>query len=378
MPSVELEHLGWDAHFAALTQEAVTENASLKDSQPGRIGRVDRGTCVVFTKDGTIAATSNSQISQDIVAPVTGDWVLVSHEVGIGWVIDSILPRRGELVRRDPAVDVSEQTIVSNVDVVAVVHGLDRELLPAQLERLLVVAVNSGSRPIVVLNKADLVSLEELKHLKRDVGEIAPEVEVLETCVMGDVWGLELLEAQVDPSQTLVLIGTSGVGKSSIARALLSRGGRTSPEVEQQMKSIRVAESASGLPEKGQRVSPARGQHTTVARDLLLLPKGGVIIDTPGLRAVGLWDGDEALDDVFSDIAQVAQRCRFRDCSHRMEPDCAVVAEVVEGSLSKERLERYLKLWEELANLAQEREEHERKASRGRHRQKTSKKVRRK
>lgn len=367
-----LQRLGWDDHFNSSAQQIIIQNASLKDSQPGRIGRVDRGACAVFTSDGLITATSNSQISQDALSPVTGDWVLVSHEDGMGWVIDSILPRRAELVRRDPALEVSEQAIVSNVDVVGVVHGLDRELRPAQLERMLVAAVNSGASPVVVLNKADLVAAPELSYLEQQVRSIAPNVAVAATCVVGEVRGLELLEAQVGSSQTLVLIGMSGVGKSSIARALLGRGDSQSHETDELIKSIKVAMSDPASE------ATQRGQHTTVARDLFLLPNGGVIIDTPGLRAVGLWAADAALDEVFSDISELAESCRFRDCTHRLEPDCAVLVGVAEGSISQERLERYLRLWEELANLTQEREEHDRRASRGRHRQQADKKVRKK
>jgi len=367
-----LQRLGWDHHFSSLAQQVIAQNALLKDSQPGRIGRVARGACAVFTSDGLITATSDSQISQDALPPVTGDWVLVSHEDGIGWVIDSILPRRAELVRRDPALEVSEQAIVSNVDVVGVVHGLDRELRPAQLERLLVAAVNSGARPVIVLNKADLVSGAELKSLVQQVRSIAPGVEVAATCVVGQAWGLELLEAQVESSQTLVLIGMSGVGKSSITRALLASGGKQSRETDELIKSIKVA-AADPASQTAQ-----RGQHTTVVRDLFLLPNGGVIIDTPGLRAIGLWAADIALDEVFSDISQLAGSCRFRDCTHRLEPGCAVLEAVAEGRISKARLERYLRLWEELADLTQEREEHDRRASRGRHRQQTDKKVRKK
>lgn len=388
VPDNLLELMGWGDHFAQAAQAVAHENALLRDSLPGRIGRVDRGACMVFTQRGSLGAKSSSEISQDATAPVTGDWVLVSQESGVGWVIDSILPRRTELVRRDPAADTAEQTIVSNVDVVGVVLGLDRKLVPAQLERLLVVAVNSGARPLVVLNKIDLVagknSRKKLAQLKEQVSALAPEVEVVATCVLGKTRGLDVLEAQVEPGQTLVFIGASGVGKSSLARALLMRQGSSEPaaafelmpeatgNTETETKSPTSASSTSASSASG------RGQHTTVARDLLLLPRGGVLIDTPGLRAVGLWAADIALDEVFSDISELARNCKFRDCTHRMEPECAVLEAVANGEIAPDRLERYHRLWHEVADLGEKREERERLAQRGRHRQKTGQRVRKK
>ena len=393
-----LESLGWSQHFKAATETAMSENTALQRSQPGRIGRVDRGACVVLTATGPVTATSNSLVSQDTSSPVTGDWVLLSEEAGLGWVIDSILPRRSQLVRRDPAVDVSEQVIVSNVDVVGIVHGLDRELQLAQLERLLVLAVNGGARPAIVLNKSDLISAAELASLLRQVRAIAPKVEVGATSVLPAVFDLAFLQAQIAVGETLALIGVSGVGKSSLAKALLAnRDGDLQPPQEQlgsdlslqnqrisalppqnHKAAIKVAEpvdNAAGKPGSG---APARGQHTTVARDLRLLPDGGVIIDTPGLRAVGLWAADAALDEVFSDIAELAENCKFRDCSHRQEPACAVTDAVATGVLAQDRLARYLRLCAELSELTEAREVSQRKAKRGRHRQKADKKVRRK
>ncbi len=394
-PDNLLALMGWDDHFAQAAQAVAHDNAQLRDSLPGRIGRVDRGACVVFTQRGSLGAKSSSEISQDATAPVTGDWVLVSQESGVGWVIDSILPRRTELVRRDPAGGTAEQSIVSNVDVVGVVLGLDRKLVPAQLERLLVVAVNSGARPLVVLNKVDLVagknSRKRLAQLKGQVSDLAPEVEVVATCGLGKTRGLDLLEAQVGAGQTgagqtLVFIGASGVGKSSLARALLLRQGGSEfaaatgfvPEVAGESEVADESGVAGESKSTAGTLASGRGQHTTVARDLLLLPRGGVLIDTPGLRAVGLWAADVALDEVFSDISERAQSCKFRDCTHRMEPECAVLEAVASGEIAADRLERYHRLWSEVADLGEKREERERLAQRGRHRQKTSQRVRRK
>ena len=333
---------------------------------------------MVLTAAGPVTATSNSLVSQDVSSPVTGDWVLLSQEAGLGWVIDSILPRRSQLVRRDPAVDVSEQTIVSNVDVVGIVHGLDRELQLAQLERLLVLAVNGGASPAIVLNKADLVSAAELASLLRQVRAIAPGVEVGTTSVLPAAFDLAFLQAQIAAGKTLALIGVSGVGKSSLVKALLERPDRDSPQASDQLDPIKVAEPTAYSESESGVAAVAHGQHTTVVRDLRQLPDGGMIIDTPGLRAVGLWAADAALDEVFSDIAELAQSCKFRDCSHRQEPACAVTGAVSAGVLAQDRLARYLRLCAELSELAEAREVSQRKAKRGRHRQKVDKKVRRK
>lgn len=375
-----LERLGWDDHFAQAAEAVAHKNALLQNSLPGRIGRVDRGACVVFSQRGILAAKSGSQISQDATPPVTGDWVLVSQESGVGWVIDSILSRRTELVRRDPAADTAEQTIVSNVDLVGVVLGLDRKLVPAQLERLLVVAVNSGARPLVVLNKVDLVagknSRKKLAQLKEQVSALAPEVEVVATSGLGKTRGLGELEDQIGARQTLVFIGASGVGKSSLARALLLRQG--SSELAAAFEFVPEVAGDAGMESPAGSGASGKGQHTTVARDLILLPRGGVLIDTPGLRAVGLWAADVALDEVFSDIAERAQSCKFRDCTHRMEPECAVLKAVASGEIAADRLGRYHRLWSEVADLSEKREERERLAQRGRHRQKTGQQVRKK
>ena len=180
-------------------------------------------------------------------------------------------------------------------------------------------AVNGGARPSIVLNKADLVSAAELAGLLRQVQAIAPGVEVGATSVLPSASDLAFLQAQIAAGETLALIGMSGVGKSSLAKALLSDGGQGTPLIQAELDSIKVAEP-SAVPEAGSgSVTAARGQHTTVARDLRLLPDGGVIIDTPGLRAVGLWAADAALDEVFSDIAGLARELQVRDCSHRQE-----------------------------------------------------------
>ena len=365
-----LEQYGWDEGWAEQAAAACRRNPQLSRSQSGRVGRVDRGACSVYAADEQITAASDSLRSQRVVAPATGDWVLVSEDEEVGWVVDLVLERRTAIVRRDPSVDVVEQTIVANVDVVVVVHGMDRDISPAQIERFLVLAADSRARAVVALHKADLCDEASLAAARGEAEKLAPGLPVVVTSVAGEAEehrGLAELRQYIGRQETGALIGVSGAGKSSITAALL--GGEV------------VGEAASDVGETGIRIGSVGrrgGRHVTVVRDLYPLPEGGVIIDTPGLRAVGLWAADAALDEVFGDIARLAEGCRFRDCSHRVEPGCAVTEAVEQEELSADRLERYQRLWEELARQNEEREERVRRQSRGRHRVVAVKRVRRK
>lgn len=324
----------------------------------------------MYLADEQITAASDSLRSQRVVAPATGDWVLVSEDEEVGWVVDLVLERRTAIVRRGPSADVVEQTIAANVDAVVVVHGMDRDISPAQIERFLVLAADSGARAVVALHKADLCDEASLAAAKREAEKLSPDLPVVVTSVAGEAGehrGLAELRQHIGRQETGALIGVSGAGKSSITAALL--GGEV------------VGEGAPDAGEHGIRIGSVGkrgGRHVTVVRDLYPLPGGGVIIDTPGLRAVGLWAADAALDEVFEDIAALAERCRFRDCSHRVEPGCAVAEAVERRELSADRLQRYQRLWEELARQSEEREERVRRQSRGRHRVVAVKRVRRK
>ena len=362
-----LEQYGWDEGWAAKMAAACRHNSKLSHSQSGRVGRVDRGACAVYAAGEQITAVSDSLRSQRFVAPATGDWVLVSDDEEVGWVVDLVLERRTAIVRRDPSVDVVEQTIVANVDVVVVVHGMDRDISSAQIERFLVLAADSGARAVVALHKADLCDDASLAAARGEVEKLAPDLPVVVTSVAKEAeehLGLAELRQHIGRQETGALIGVSGAGKSSITAALLD-----SEEVVTDVDKHDIRIGSAGR---------HGGRHMTVVRDLYPLPGGGVIIDTPGLRAVGLWAADAALDEVFGDIAGLAEGCRFRDCTHRVEPGCAVVEAVDRGKLTADRLLRYQRLWEELARQTEEREERKRRQSRGRHRVVAVKRVRRK
>jgi len=284
---------------------------------------------------------SDSMRSQAIVAPAAGDWIRLGHEEGIGDVVAEVLPRRTAIVRRDPAEDVVEQVLVTNVDVVGVVAAVDRPRNVARLERFLVLAADSGAEPVIVLTKVDL----GLDDQWRELGALVPDVPVLHTSAVTGI-GIDDVAALIAEDRTLVLLGESGSGKSSLVNTLVGEDVQATKEV---------------------RAGDAKGRHTTTARELVVIPGGGVLIDTPGIRGVGLWDAEPALERVFADIAQLGEQCRFSDCSHRVEPGCAVRQAVDAGHLDGWRLDRYLRLRAELDEQAEQREQRRRKA-RGRRR----------
>ena len=293
----------------------------MSDAQIGRVVRVDRGEIDVLTENGPFRAVSDSQRAQSDTAPVTGDWVVVSTDDEIGLFVAHVLPRSTTMVRRDPAEQVSDQVLVANIDRVAVVHGLDQAANDARIERFLVLAIDSGADPLIVLTKSDLGEVTE------EYGWLDSVAPVITTSAV-DGSGIDELRASIADGETLVFIGPSGVGKSTLVNAL----------VEEE-----IAETAEV------REGDRRGRHTTTVRELIEIPSGGVLIDTPGIRAIGLWAADIALDEVFADIARLAEECRFRDCTHRQEPNCRVQDAVQEGEVEAMRLGRYQLLWQELA-----------------------------
>ncbi len=327
--SPTLEALGWGTYVLGL------ETPPAPDAVVGRVRRVDRGETDVLTGDGEVRVASDSVRAQSELAPVTGDWVEVVEDTEIGPRLERILPRQGTIVRRDPAEEVLDQVLAANVDLVGVTVGVDRPLNLARIERFLVLAADGGARPLVVLTKADLGLDPEWESLASELVDVG----VLVTSAR-DGRGLDELHALIANGLSLVLLGESGSGKSSLVNALVG---------EELLETSEV------------RARDAKGRHTTTARELVPVPGGGVLIDTPGIRGVGLWDAGPAVERVFADIGELAHGCRFRDCRHQVEPGCAVRAAVASGDLDGQRLDRYLRLWDEVEEQAQLVEERRRR-----------------
>lgn len=331
MDRFELIHLGWDGVWASRLEEFPHSGLL------GRISRVERGECDVLLETGLIRAQSDSQRAQSQTAPVTGDWVTIV-ESGPNWMIEAVLERRTELVRRDPGERETQQPLSANVDIVFLVHGFDRPFRAGKLERFLVLAWNAGATPVVILTKSDLATAEQRVELPAVVAAVSPGVEVVVTSIESGE-GLDRIEALLAPHKTGTMLGESGAGKSSLVNALLDEDVQATAAV---------------------RRGDAKGRHTTITRDLLVLSEGGVLIDTPGIRAVGLWDAQDALEKVFSDILDIAADCKFRDCAHDAEPSCAVRDAVDAEQLDARRLDRFRAMTAELEESEQRLVERER------------------
>ena len=314
-----LERYGWNARFAA---------AFAAESAPGRVPArvVLEHTHIyrVVSEAGEALARVSGRMRHRAAArsdfPAVGDWVVLEPVPDSDARIHSILPRSSHFSRRAAGDVTEEQVIAANIDTVFIVGGLDRDFNPRRIERYLVVAWESGATPVVVLNKADLV--DDPAPLVAEVEAVAPGVQVhaVSTRV---VESLDALKLYLGVGRTAALLGSSGVGKSSIVNRLVGYDLLRTQDV---------------------RVTDSRGRHTSTARQMVLLDQGGVLIDTPGMRELQLWESGEAPGDAFADIEALAAGCRFRDCRHRQEPGCAVRAAVAAGELTASRFDSFQKL----------------------------------
>lgn len=331
-----LASLGWNDDLDRWMARAT-------DSIPGRVARVSRGFSLVFTGGDAVLAASASIRAQHELAPATGDFVLIEPEPdgagegdgtgerdgepaeSAGHVVTAIAPRATALTRRAAGRVPEPQVLAANLDEVFVMHGLDRELNLRRLERQLVVAWDSGATPVVVLTKAD--RSDDPAADVAAVQAIAVGVDVVPTSTV-DGTGIADIAARLGPGRTVAMLGLSGIGKSTLVNALT--GGAV-----QRVGEVRAADG--------------RGRHTTVTRDLIPVPGGGFLIDTPGVREIGLWQAYDGLAATFPEIADVMTRCRFADCAHRDEPGCAVIAAIEAGDIETRRLEHWQDLSGELA-----------------------------
>jgi ribosome biogenesis GTPase len=260
--------------------------------------------------------------------PAVGDWVALRAPAGEGRaIIHAILPRKSKFSRKTAGLRTEEQVVAANIDTIFLVSGLDGDYNPRRIERYLTAAWDSGAQPVVVLNKLD--RCEDPEACLLEVEAVAMGVPVLRVSARTGE-GCEALTSYLGPGRTVGLLGSSGVGKSTLINRLLGR----------------EAQKTGGV-----REGDDRGRHTTTHRELFLVPGGGLLIDTPGLRELQLWEGDQGIESAFPDVEALAAGCRFADCRHHGEPGCAVEAAVANGGLPPERLESYHKLERELHHL---------------------------
>jgi ribosome biogenesis GTPase len=333
-----LRRWGWDdgmeQAFAPLRADGLAA---------ARIVLEDRGRYRLQTADGERDAKVSGRLRHAAESreelPAVGDWVAVRIEDEAA-TIHGVLPRRSRFVRKVAGPSTEPQVVAANVDVVFVVVGLDREDKPRLIERYLTVAWDSGARPVVLLNKADLVT-----DVAERVAEIVPSALGVSLYAVSTraPSGLDPLFRHLEPALTAAFLGPSGVGKSTIVNRLLGAEAQRTGEV---------------------RAADHRGRHTTGRRQLVALPGGALVIDTPGMRELQLWDAEEGLTETFADAAALARECRFRDCSHEDEPGCALRKAVADGRFPAGRLASYHKLRRELDDLGRRQEGWARKAER--------------
>ena len=313
-----LAALGWtDELEAAFT---IYEERGFR---PARVVAEHRGGYYVRSELGDRLAQARGRMRDDEIwggMPAVGDWVVVCDAPGDRFAIEALLPRRTKVSRKTPWLKAEEHILVANVDTVLLVSGLDADFNPRRLERYLTAAWDSGADPVIVLTKLDVC--DDLGKLA-EAEIVAVGVPVLPVSnVTGE--GIDAVRALLQAAKTFVLLGSSGTGKSTLVNRL---AGRT-------------------VMETGDLRNDGRGRHTTRHRQLLVMPGGAILIDTPGLRELQIWEGD--IDSAFADIAELAAQCRFNDCQHSSEPDCAVREALASGDLDEGRWANYLRLQREL------------------------------
>lgn len=323
---MDLYTLGWNDYFKAHANGNTTNNLT-----PARVIQQHRERWVVQNTEGTFSARISGRFRHQAdtadAYPAVGDWVLIHGETGADWVmIDTVLPRRSSFSRQaaGPSNQAIEQVVAANVDIVFLVMGLDGNFNLRRLERYLTVAWDSGATPEIVLNKTDLC--HNLPERIDQVEQTAPAVTIhAVSAVIGE--NVDSLHASISAGKTAAFLGSSGVGKSSLINSLLGEERQLVHEVSDEHN---------------------QGRHTTTTRELIVLPRGGVVVDTPGMRELQLWADESSLGKTFEDIETLAEHCRFGNCTHLHEPGCAVHEAIQSGQLDQSRFDSYQKQLREI------------------------------
>ena len=321
--SQSIHKWGWNSYFEALWNEGERENVV-----PARVIAQQRKFWRIAGGFGECWAEAAGKLrlgtDDGVEWPAVGDWVAVElQDAKSTAMIQEVLPRRSRFARKTPGKKIAQQVIAANVDTALLVSALDGDFNPRRVERYLAQCWESGARPVVVLNKADACADARGKAAEIELVALGAAVCVL-SAKTGQ--GMGELETLLKPGDTLVLLGSSGVGKSTLANYLLGQS-------RQEVQPVREGDS--------------RGRHTTTTRELFVLPGGALLMDTPGLRELQLWDAEDGVSQAFADIDSLAAQCRFGGCQHKGEPGCAVQAALNEGTLDEARLENRGKLLRE-------------------------------
>ena len=316
-----LEELGWSAFFADAFEPYKRE-----DTLPARVAVRHHGPCELLTEQGPFGGVPMGRLDESEM-PAVGDWVVARALPGERKaLIEAVLPRRSAFTRKEAWNRSVEQVVAANVDTVLLVSAFAHDLNVRRLERYLTAAWESGAEPVIVLNKADL-AVDPIAEAAA-IEAVAFGVPVhLVSATSGD--GLDTLERYIVSGRTVALLGSSGVGKSTLVNHFARDPVMKTRDLRQD----------------------GRGRHTTTHRELVPLPTGGLLLDTPGMRELQLWAGEDALDSTFDDVVSLFDGCRFSDCAHEREPGCAVQAALENGTLSRERYDSWRKLQRELRRL---------------------------
>jgi ribosome biogenesis GTPase / thiamine phosphate phosphatase len=329
---LNLKQLGWNEFFEK-------EFAKYEGYEVGRISLEHKNMYRVINEQGEFLAEVSGKMRFNAVSresyPAVGDWVVISaRPEEQKATIHAVLPRKSKFSRKVAGATTEEQIVATNVDTIFLVNALNADFNVRRIERYMLSAWESGANPVIILSKADLC--EDIEAKIAEVESVAFGVPIIPISAEKNI-GLDLLSPYIYEGQTIALLGSSGVGKSTLTNALIGHQ-------KQEVKEIREGDD--------------RGRHTTTHRELIVLEQGGILIDTPGMRELQLWEADEGLGMSFSDVESLAEECKFKDCAHQKEPGCAVQKAISDGTLDIGRYNSYVKLQKELAYLDRKENRH--------------------